>query len=387
MGKIIVPIEPAILRYARKYSGYTLEEVAHKTKIAEERLHAYEDRKDGVPLHHLERLANVYKRPLAFFLLSNIPSDAVEPKDFRFVYASKESIFSPNAYLAIRRARYVQSVIAELGESQFDYGLPTVSVHDEPDDLAVLFREYINVSIKEQQEWVSPSVALREWKNALEAKEIFVLQYSMSKDSVSAFSLADKKPYVLVLDSSEYENRRIFSLFHEVGHLLLHKSGICTPHDLSRNSHAYVEIEKFCNQFSASLLLPKADFMSDIDVIRLSQTSYDSWTDDEIKKIAARFKVSQEVVLRRFQTFHYISEQAYENKRDEWSKSFDEFKKMKKKKPIIIPQYQKCLSQNGRGFTSMVLGQYHSNRISFSTAADILNINPKHIESLEMNLS
>lgn len=383
---LLVQIEPAILKYARKYSGFSLEEAANKNKISTNKLQEYEDQKSDIPLSHLEKFAVAYKRPLAFFLLSQVPSDAVEPKDFRIVYTSENELnFSPSEYLAIRRARYVQSTIAELADEKFDYKLPSISIQSDSEELGGWFRNYIGVELKTQHGWNNPSVALRFWKNALEEKNIFILQHSLPKDDISGFCFVDKKPYIILLNTAEHEYRRIFSLFHEVGHILLHKSGICTPDDLSRNSYQYKQIEKFCNQFSASVLLPRGDFMADLDVIRMTQRPFSSWEDGELKEVARKFKVSKEVVLRKFLTLGYIKDQDYESRRKDWKKLSEEFKKPKKKE-LKIPQYLKALSQNGRGFTVFVLNQYHGNKISFSTAAEVLNLGPKHMARLEAQL-
>lgn len=382
---MLVKIEPAILKYARKYSGFTVEEVSNKTKVAVEKLDDYEDQKCEIPLSHLEKFANVYKRPLAFFLLEKIPVDVVEPKDFRIIYDSEEFSFSPQTYLAIRKARYVQSVISELVVEEFKYTLISASDSDDPEKAADSFRNYLEVDTADQKKWVSSSNALRNWRTALEEKGIFVLQQNLSKEDISAFCLVDKKPYIIVLNSSEHEVRRIFSLFHEIGHIVLHKSGVCTPDDLSRNSYKYVQIEKFCNQFAASLLLPKGDFIVDPDVNRLRSLSINSWSDEYLKNIAQRFKVSREVVVRRFQTLGFINEKAYESWRSEWLKKSEEYKKIKRK-GARIPQYLKCLSQNGRGFAAFVLEQYHTNKISFTSAAEILSVNPKHMSQIEAKL-
>lgn len=386
MGKsLLVKIEPAILKYARKYSGFSVEEVSKKTKVAMEKLNSYEDQKCEVPLSHLEKFAGVYKRPLSFFLLEKIPLDIVEPRDFRIVYTSEETSFLPQTYLAIRRARYVQSVIAELAGGDFEYPFRSAVVNDDPETASASFRDYLGVDMAEQQRWNSPSNALRNWRTVLEERNIFVLQQSLSTEGISAFCLIDKNPHVVVLNSSEHENRRIFSLFHEIGHIFLHKSGVCTPDDLSRNSYQYVKIEKFCNQFAASLLLPKKDFTADLDVGRLAKIPLDFWSDGDLRNISQRFKVSREVIVRRFQTLGIISESVYESWRNAWIKKSEEYKKIKRK-GVRIPQYLKCLSQNGRGFASFILEQYHTNKISFSNAAEILNVNPKHMSQIENKL-
>lgn len=383
---VLFKIEPAILRYARRYSGFSLEEVAKKSKIKIERLKAYEDKETEIPVSHLNKLSIVYKRAIVFFLLKNVPLDAVEPKDFRIVYSSDENVFSPEALLAIRRARYIQSSIAELAENNFNYDFPIVSIDVDTDEIAAWFRNYLGVNVSDQHKWSTPAIALKQWKLVIESKDIFILQQNLSKDDISAFCFVDKNPYIIVLNSAEYENRRIFSLFHEMGHIFLRKSGICTPEDLSRNSYQYIKIEKFCNQFSASFLLPKKVFIGDPDVINLTKIPFSNWLDESLGKIAAKYRVSKEVVLRRYLTLGFICENDYKNRRNEWLKKSEEFKKPFKKKPIIIPQYIKCISQNGRGATSFVLNQYHINKISYSAVAEILGIKSKHISKLEANI-
>lgn len=383
---LLVKIEPLIIKYARKYSGYSIENVSKKTKISTEKLKSYEEEKLDIPLTHLEKFAIVYKRPLAFFLLSKIPDGAVEPKDFRIVYASDGLPFSPEAFLAIRRARYVQSTIKELVSDKFDYKLKKFSLQDDPNLAADWLRDYLNIKVIDQIKWSNPSQALKTWKSAFESKGMFVLQSSLPKDEISAFCFADKAPYIIFLNSSEHEFRRIFSLFHEAGHLLLNNSGVCLPDNLSKNSYEYVKIEKYCNQFAAAFLLPNTEFMANRDVESLISQPSINWSDESLKRLSNLYKVSKEVVLRKFLTLGKIDENFYEKRRNQWIKEALE-NKPKKKRPIIIPQYRKCISQNGLGFVSLILDQYHMNKMSFSAAAEMLNINPKHVSKLEFNLS
>lgn len=366
--------------YARKYSGFTLEQIASKLKISIAEVELYETNACQISITHLEKLSTFYKRPLAFFFLSSVPSDAVIPRDFRIVYASEENpSFSPKEYLAIRQARYIQSMIADLSEDEFRYDFRAISLSDNPEEVGDYFRKYLGLKTATQFKWRDPSTALREWKNILGYKQIFVLQSALPRSHMSAFCLIDKAPYVLMLNSSEDVNRRIFSLFHEIGHILLNKSGICTPEDFSRNSYEYIQIEKFCNAFAAAFLVPQEEFLKDDDVIKMSKGGID---DEGIFKIAAKFKTSSEVVLRRLLSFKYIDEAFYKARKGEWKKKY-EAKPVAPKKKIIIPQYRKCLNRNGRAFTLFVLNQYHSDRISYSAASEILNVKAKYISQLE----
>jgi Zn-dependent peptidase ImmA (M78 family) len=379
-------IVPEILEYARKYSGFHVEDVAKKTKISVENITAYEGGLLDVPINHVEKLSVAYKRPLAFFLLPEIPQDAVEPKDFRIVYSNEDDLkFSPGSYLAIRRARYIQSVLQDIAGIEFDYKIPSFSISDDLEKSADWLRDFLKVDLSAQAKWGSPSIAFRAWKDAVENRGIFVLQQNLTKDDISAFCLVDKKPYVIMLNSAEHEHRRIFSLFHEIGHILLHTSGICTPDNLSRNSFEYRKVEMFCNQFASSVLIPKLDFLNNQDVRRLSAEPFEKWLDEDLNKIARRYRVSPEVVLRRFLTIGFIDEEKYNQKRTEWAKKQAE-RPPKKKGEVRIPQHIKCLSQNGRGISSLVINQYHSKKISYSSAAEILNIKPKYMPRLEAAL-
>ena len=383
---ILFPIEPTILKYARKYSGYSIDEVSKKTKILEEKLQSYEEQRMEIPISQIEKLANLYKRPFAFFLLSKIPEGIVLPKDFRIVFSQNyKHEFSPKFYLAVRRARYVQSVLKDLSEIKLDYKLSSVSLSSEIEPLSYSFRKFIGIDLEKQKKWKNSSEALRNWKNSLEEKNIFIMQSNLSKDNISALCLIDEKPFIIILNSNEHEHRRIFSLFHEVGHILLRKSGVCNPDDLSRNSYEYIKIEKFCNQFAASLLLPSKEFSNDSSIVNLINYPISSWNEDVLKKISNKYKVSKEVILRRLSTLGYISEKDYEKWREKSQKEAEEFK-LPEKKEFRIPQYIKCLSQNGRAITSFILTQYHSNKITFDAAAEILNIAPKHIPTLEMKV-
>lgn len=384
---LVVQIEPAVIKYARYCSGYSVAEVAKKLSIKEEVLVKYEEVKAEISIPRLEKIANIYKMPLAYFFLQQVPKDVILPKDFRIVYSSEKTSFPPKVMLAVRRARYVQSVIQELIGKEVNHDFKKISLQDDVDEVASRFRVLLGISVKDQFGWLSPSDSLRHWKNAIEKMKIFVLQESLTGEEISAFCLADAKPFVLLLNSSEHENRRIFSLFHEICHLLLHRSGICTPDNLSRNSTQYIEIERFCNQFSASVLIPRNDLLNNPIAVKLSRTPFGEWGFEDVKTISKQFHVSQEAIYRRFVTLGILDEDEYELKREELMKGFEDYKKKGKvNKKFIIPQYRKIISKNGYAYSSFILDNLHSNRITIVEAADYLNTNSRHISAVEYHL-
>ncbi|MFA5877383.1 MAG: ImmA/IrrE family metallo-endopeptidase [Candidatus Paceibacterota bacterium] len=385
MGRsITIEVEPLILKYARYCSGYDIQSASKKLKVSEDRLREFEDKKQAISLVQVKKMSAIYKMPVAYFLLINAPKDMVVPKDFRIIYASEAEKFSPEVMLAVRRARYIQSTIHDLKE-EIQYNFKSFSLKDSPEQAADYFRSILNVSLAQQKKLDSPNLALRTWKDAVEGLGIFVLQQSLPKDDISAFSLADKKPYVVLLNSAEHENRRVFSLFHEIGHVLLHRSGICTPDNFSRNSYDYIQIEKFCNAFSSEVLVPARDFINNETVKLLSKQKFEDWNLDNIKSIASLYRVSQEVIYRKLVQVGILDEKKYEKRRQELLKGFEEYQKRKKGK-IIIPQYRKIISKNGRAFVSVVLRNMYENRITIRDVSDFLGTTSRHIVDVEAHI-
>lgn len=384
--RIFIESEPLILKYARYCSGYDIATAALKLKIPEERLRLLEEQKVEITLAQVKKMASIYKIPLAYFLLKKVPKDVVIPNDFRIVYASEADRLSPDLMLAVRKARYVQSIVKDLQEGGIKYNFKNLNLTDNPEEVANYFRSILGVSVDKQKKWLNSAVALRGWKDAVENLDIFVLQQTLSENDVSAFCLADEKPYILVLNSSEHENRRIFSLFHEIGHILLHRSGVCTPNNFSRNSFDYIKIEKFCNQFAASVLVPIADFKANTTVEKMRGIPFERWDPSDIKSLATLYRVSLEVIYRRLVQVGILNEKKYEQKRAELYKEFKEYKKRAKKNDGIIPQYRKIISKNGRGFTSLVLRSMYNNRITLSDVANFLGTTSRHISEVEAHL-
>src|SRR3990167_5998012 len=82
-----IPVNPAILQWARKTAGLPIEEVVHKLnkkRVTAETLAAWE-RGEGAPTYpQLEMLAyEVYKRPLALFFFPDPPSEETPEQTFR----------------------------------------------------------------------------------------------------------------------------------------------------------------------------------------------------------------------------------------------------------------------------------------------------------------
>lgn len=92
---------------------------------------------------------------------------------------------------------------------------------------------------------------------------IFEKNFGETVDACSTWSSTDI-PYIILGNIKKSAVRRNFDLAHELGHLLMHYKIDIT--DLDKKE--YDQIEKEANLFAANFLLPKEEFLSDLQSVR-----------------------------------------------------------------------------------------------------------------------
>ena len=217
-------------------------------------------------LHQVKALARFYKRPLAAFFLPNPPEELSLPHDFRTLPDENEIPLSPKTRLAMRQARRLQSIASELKEDNdgdFHARIEHAEISDDPEALACKVRELLDVSLEEQLSWEKDSDAMDMWKKSVERLDILVFQMSMPLEEARAFSFTDGGLPVIVINTKDALKARIFSLFHELGHILLNEGGICDPSKLGgeESSKKGRSIEAFCNFFAGAVLIPRESLL------------------------------------------------------------------------------------------------------------------------------
>jgi len=389
-ASIEVPVEPKVLVWARESIGKSVEDAARKLgkNIDIQIVKELESGARKPRLAQLEKLANLYKRPLAVFLLSEPPKEPPLPEDFRTLPKEKKEPFSPETRLAIRRARRLQRLYVDLAkeagraiESQTKKAvLPErlEGLRPKAEALAEMVRGKFKADIENQYKWKNSRQALKKWRCIIESRKVLVFQMSMPFEETRGFSLTDDTLPTIVLNTNDSINGKIFSLFHEYAHLMLHHGGIC---DMGyRNTQ---EIEIFCNHFAGAFLVPRTNLLSHE---RVKKQKGIEWSEEDLGKLAGFFKVSKEVILRRFLVLDKTTEKFYNHKKSEWHKEWEEKKKKKedaeeKKGWRNVPS--ECLRNRGIPFISLVVEAYEAERITSTDVADYLGIRLQHLPTIE----
>jgi len=169
--------------------------------------------------------------------------------------------------------------------------VPHASTSDDPTVIAQAVRERLALSVKEQVSWSSGSAALHAWRDALENSGVSVLMLSIGENSCRGFSLWDERVPLIAVNTSWNAEARIFTLFHEYGHLLTRTNSACLEGPFRRTVNQLDSVERWCERFAAAVLLPSDHLTS--YVARLAGPD-GRWTPtlESTGRIARHFKVS-----------------------------------------------------------------------------------------------
>src|SRR5260370_3025122 len=101
---------------------------------------------------------------------------------------------------------------------------PRIRLTADVDEQAQAIRRLLGVTFDEQLSWRDEYEAWRRWRAAVEALGVLVLQQTMPVKEVRGFSLNGGSVPTIVVSSSDAVLARLFTLFHELVHLLLHSA-------------------------------------------------------------------------------------------------------------------------------------------------------------------
>ena len=376
MAEYIQGINPDIVRWARERSGYTLHEIAKSFKKDIATISNWESGAAAPTYVQLEKLADKYKRPVAMFFFPEPPHET----DFVGQLALRSSEIEqldPSIRILLRQARARQLSLMEL-----NMGLNPVEMKifrdlqaqldDSPTELAQQTRVYLGISVETQASWRSAREALENWREQVEEKGIFVFRDAFRDDSVDGFCLVHEQFPVIYLNNSRSSVRQIFSLFHELAHILLGENGI------TRGINPVGEqIEVFCNQFAAEFLVPSGDLET-----RFKDSLYD---DTAIEELAVYYKVSRPVILLKLVNRGIFTSDDYRQKTAQWTEEYESRLEGKAggKSPGGGNYYNTHAVYLGYRFIELAFSRYHQGQCSIEELADHLNIKVKNLPRLE----
>lgn len=376
MKSMTVDVNPEVLRWLRESSGWNLEELSKRFGTTPNIISEFETGQRSLTLTQLKEMSSLFKRPLASFFLSKPKQGKPLPKDYRFL-PNRTNIFDRKTIFAIRRARNLQSIGKELSQN-IRYETATkakkAELTDNPEIIASEYREIFDLSFEKQRKLRDAYKLFGYLRDVFEDSNVLVFQFSMPIEDARGFALADDLPSIVVINSKDSIEARLFTLMHEFGHILLGETVIDIPDETLANRDS---IERWCNRFASLFLLPKEPV---IDLFKeypgkLTETG-------TLNSLSRKYKVSKALLLVKMLELNYISRPEFENVMSRYSPKETKKKTEEKKKMIGVTSDQRCLSEVGNKFVSLVANNFDKEFITYSDALSYLSIKSKNFDKV-----
>lgn len=373
-------VNAEVLKWARKTSGLSLQAVSDKINKPNDLIELWEKGEEFPSYSDLEKLAHkIYKRPLAIFFFPNPPDEPDFKQSFRTLPDFEIENLKPETLFIIRKAKAMQISLNDLtdGVNPSEHKIfqdIILDKHKGISNLAKTVRKYLGISIDDQIKWKNSEAALKLWREAIQGKGIFVFKDSIKQKEVSGFCLTDNVFPIIYLNNSLSDNRQIFTLFHELAHILLNSNGLTIQDDSYINylQGESKEVEVFSNKFAGEFLVPSEDFV---------QFSNNISDEQSILDLSNRYRVSREVILRRFLDKGLINQKYYSLKVSQY---LNDTKKSKVRSGSGGGDYYATQAVYlGSKYLKLAFSKYHQGRVTREQLGDCLNIKPKNIDKIE----
>jgi Zn-dependent peptidase ImmA (M78 family) len=382
MPRVEAITEPSLLVWARSSAGYTIEEAAKRLPVAPDRLAAWEAGAARPTVKQLRRLGIIYGRPLAVFYLPAPPKGPAQPvHDHRRIWGEVPEGISPvlrkELDIAADRRQLALELLSLQAEAPPNFRLKA-ELSENPNTVAARFRRTLGITLEQQYGWRELYDGFNAWRDSIEEVGALVLQMTDVKVvEARGFSLAERPLPAVVANIKDRPRARSFTLLHELTHVALRESSVCTLDDAAR-------IEVFCNHVAGAVLVPA-------EALRAQQIVVDhgrdmEWDDREVEALCRRFSVSREVVLRRLLILDRTDQRFYERKREEYQDEYrqiEERRKQEESQPRPIPRDLIAVARTGQFLSVLVLSSYQRGRITASDVADYFGIRIKHLPAVE----
>ena len=381
-------VQPQILHWLRLSSGLSIDETARKLNTKSDNLIAWEAGEAQPSMPQLRNLAKAFKRPISYFYLPKPAEEPPIPHDFRRLPDAEVRQYSPELLHEIRTAYQRRTFALDLAAdmnarvARLD-ALGTVSVEDDPEDVALRMRALIGIETNDQKTWRDPRIAYNAWRKRIEALGVLVFQViSVDLRQMLGFSFAYAELPVIAVNRKLSPNGRIFTMLHEFVHLLLGESGVCDINDDLPRDQREQQVEIFCNHVAGAALVPKSELLAH-SLVASASIRMPEWDDATLEALARDFGASKEVIVRRLLINGRASRKFYARKRAQYkawlannargANAANEFKRNMPQEAV----------SNLSSFARLVLDGYHSDLLSLDEVSRHLGVRAEKVSDVD----
>jgi Zn-dependent peptidase ImmA (M78 family) len=370
--EINIALKHEMLVWAIEAIALNITSASEKTGISAKRLVQLEEGEKQLTLEELKKISKTYKRTIATVLLTSPPKEKPLLPDRRTVNSKDIGNFHEKTIMAVRKARaFVLSLVGLKQDANISIPVfkHKASIQDNPAVIAMKLRQ--ELKLDEIRQFENINHALDGYIEKVESLDIAVFQLSLTQDQLRGFSIVDEVvPIIGIKRGGDPATTKTFTLFHEFGHILLNDGGLC---DLSESTTQ--QIEKWCNAFSAEMLIPSAQLLQINKVVEQSTKGEKIWAKKDLIELGNYFHVGPLAILRSLLENGLTTTAYYQDRHHAWNKStFD-----RAKKPEGRNIAKETIKEKGRAYISLAFKAFDQNRIDLKDFSDFLGVKLSYI--------
>ncbi|EKU97336.1 putative Zn peptidase [Leptolyngbya sp. PCC 7375] len=312
------------LREAREARGLNGTALADLIGVSRQSVSKYENGDQNPSPEVLERIAEILRVPLDYFLV--VRKRSVNHQKAIF-YRSMAAATLTERLRAERRYLWLQDIVAYL-ISLVDFPKPNIPNLNIPENPELITSEVIeNAAYELRKYWHLGIGPISNIVWLLENNGIIVSCYSLEAATLDGFSQYQyDRPYIILGSDKGSAARSRFSAGHELGHLVLHRN--LTVEDIKKPKILKL-IESQANRFSGAFHVPEQAFAEDFLSIDL----------DYFKLKKKKWKLSIAFFLQRAKDLGFVDDKQYSLLRRYYSrKGWRKFEPLDEELEVEKPQ-------------------------------------------------
>lgn len=363
-----IPVSPEVLRWAVERAGWSEDAIQGRFPRFDQWLSA-----DPAPtLKQLQSFAHAAHVPFGYLMLETPPEEAVPIPDFRTRGDAQRHDLSPDLRDTIYACQRRQSWYRDFALS---HGLEEValvgfaSIGDPVEPAAESIRRAIGFDMERRSTFRSWEAAFRQLIDLIEDAGILVsvngivgadTHRALDPDEFGGFALVDDYAPLIFVNAADTKAAQIFTIVHELAHIAAGESAL-SDSGVQRPEHD--EHERWCNQVAAEVLVPRATLLGAFSGVA---------DEPELQRLAALYRVSTLVVLRRLHDVELLGWDDYRALyRDELAR-VKEFARKEKEGPGGGNFYKTQPLRLGRRFARAVVADARSGGTAYGEAYRLL---------------
>lgn len=252
-------MNPRLVILAREMRGITQKELAQRVpNLSQGNLSRMEKGLLNIPEDTLEKISEELSFPIKFFFQEDLSTNISN-----FYYRKRISLSKKTLQISDAKMSIISSCVDNLLNSvELDSpDFPKLKVDNQskkPEDIARIARNFFNIS-------TGPINNLTE---IIEKKGVIIKEIDFESDKFDGITLLTKKGQPIIFVNSIIPNdRKRFTLSHELGHLIMH---LPFEFDLDNSEK---ELEMQANLFAAEFLMPEIEIRRDLINLTYSKLS------------------------------------------------------------------------------------------------------------------